>query len=244
MSAQSLFSKKNIESQQPLDTNRGLLDELNLPPQMVAFIRNNSRNLQIGLIVVVVFVLGWIFYNYYTELQENKGASLLSSAMQTESAEQQVQVLESVIKDYSRTDAARWGKLELAHLDFEAGRFDVAAVKYKEVLGSIPSGNSLEPLTRLNLAQSYEEAVQYDQAIAQYTILKKTIGFENDAYLGLARIYTAKEEPAQARSTYEELLSILEDDVDQQFKSKVQAKLTALNKVNPVIETKPDENKE
>ena len=56
MSAQSLFSKKNIASQQPTDTHRGLLDELSLPPQMISFIRKNARSLQIGLIIVVVLV--------------------------------------------------------------------------------------------------------------------------------------------------------------------------------------------
>ena len=50
---------------------------------------------------------------------------------------------------------------------FEAGRFDGAAAKYKEILDSLPSGNSLVPLTRLNLAQSFEEGGQYDQAIAE-----------------------------------------------------------------------------
>jgi len=244
MSAQSLFSKKNIASQQPTETHRGLLDELSLPPQFISFMRKNARSLQIGLIIVVVLVLGWVFYNYYTELQENKGASLLTSAMQTESAEQQVQILESVIKDYSRTDAARWSKLELAHLDFEAGSFDAAAVKYKEILDSLSSGNPLAPLTRLNLAQSYEEAVQYDQAIAQYTLLKKTSGFENEAYLGLGRIFIAKDEPAQARSAYEELLSVLGDDADPRFKSKVQANLAALDEGKTVTESQPDENKE
>ena len=63
MSAQSLFSKKNIESQQP-DTLTGLMEEMNLPPGLIAFVRKNSRSLQIGLTCIVVLVLAWVFYDY------------------------------------------------------------------------------------------------------------------------------------------------------------------------------------
>ena len=106
MSAQSLFSKKNIQSQQT-DSRRGLLEELNLPPALISFIRKHSRNLQIGLFAVIVLTLSWIFFDYYTEMQEKKGTSLLASGLQTDSVEQRVQVLENIIKDYGRTDAAR-----------------------------------------------------------------------------------------------------------------------------------------
>jgi predicted negative regulator of RcsB-dependent stress response len=143
MSAQSLFSKKNIQSQQT-DSRRGLLEELNLPPALISFIRKHSRNLQIGLLSVVVLTLGWIFFDYYTEMQEKKGTSLLASGLQTDSVEQRVQVLENVIKDYGRTDAARWSKIELAHLDYNEGRFEAAAAKYKEILDALPADNNIK----------------------------------------------------------------------------------------------------
>jgi predicted negative regulator of RcsB-dependent stress response len=243
MSTQSLFSKKNIQSQQ-LDKRRGLMEELNLPPALIAFVRKNSRNLQIGLISVVVMVLGWIFYDYYTEMQEKKGTSLLASGLQIEAPEERVVVLENVIKDYGRTDAARWSKLELAHLDYGEGRFEAAAAKYKEILDALPAGNSLEPLARLNLGQSYEQAGQYDQAIVQYNLLKKSLGFSNQAFLGLGRMYMAKEDPVQARKVYEELLSSLDETADPALKSQVEAKLASIDSDNPVISTQLEENKE
>jgi predicted negative regulator of RcsB-dependent stress response len=239
MSTQSLFSKKNIQSQQP-DTRRGLLEELNLPPEMITFIRKNARNLQIGLICVAVLVLAWIFYDYYTEMQEKKGASLLASGLQTESTEQRIEMLENVINDYGRTDAARWSKLELAHLDYKDGRFEAAAAKYKEILETLPAQNSLVPLTRLNLAQSYEEAGQFDQAIAQYSLLKKSPGFINQAFWGLGRMYMAKEDTEQARKTYEELLSSLDDTSDPGLKLQLEAKLASLDAGRPVISSQPE----
>ena len=243
MSAQTLFSKKNIESQQP-DTRTGLMEELNLPPGMIAFIRKNARNLQIGLTCFVILVFAWIFYDYYTELQENKGASLLASAMQTEELGERAQVLENVISDYSRTDAALWSKLELAHLDYQEGRFDAAIAKYEEIIAKLSADNSLMPLTRINLAQTYEEAAQYDQAIDQYNLLKKSTGFSDEARLALGRIYTAKDEPAQARKEYEELFGSMEDEADPQLRSRVQALLLSSGGENVIPASQPEEKKE
>jgi predicted negative regulator of RcsB-dependent stress response len=191
---------------------------------------------------VVVLVLAWIFYDYYTEMQEKKGASLLASGLQTESTEQRIAVLENVIKDYGRTDAARWSKLELAHLDYKEGRFEAAAAKYKAILDALPANNSLVPLARLNLAQSYEEAGQVDQAIAQYIILKKSAGFTNQAYWGLGRMYIAKEDTVQARKALEELLNSLDETSEPGLRSQVEAKLASLDASKPVILSQPEEN--
>lgn len=243
MSTQSLFSKKNIESQQP-DTRRGLMEELNLPPQFIAYVRKNARNLQIVVISVVVLVLGWVFYDYYTEMQAKKGASLLASGLQAESSEQRVQLLEAVINDYGRTDAARWSKLELAHIDYREGRFEAAAAKYKEILDAVPAASPLAPLTRLNLAQTYEQAGQYDQAIAEYNKLKQAVGFTNQAYMGLGRMYMVKDDPAQARKIYQELLTSLEETPDPAIKSQVEAKLSLLDANKPATSSQVEENKE
>jgi len=243
MSTQSLFSKKNIESQRT-DTRRGLMEELNLPPGVIAFVRKNARNVQIGVICLVILILGWVFYDYYIEMQEKKGASLLASALQTESGEQQVQVLQSVISEYGRTDAARWSKLELAHLDYKDGRFDAAAAKYKETIDLLPADNPLVPLTRLNLAQTYEQASKYDEAISQYNLLKKAKGFSNQAYLGLGRLYAAKQDPEQTRKTYEELLNSLDETADPAIRTQVEAKLASLNADKSFVQPPPEESKE
>jgi predicted negative regulator of RcsB-dependent stress response len=243
MSEQSLFSKKNIQSQQ-LDNRRGLLEELNLPPALISFVRKNSRNLQIGFVCVVVLILAWVFFDYYTAMQEKKGTSLLASGLQTETVEQRVQILETVISTYGRTDAARWSKIELAHLDYNEGRFEAAISKYKEVLDTLPADNSLVPLIRLNLAQSYEEVGQYDLAIAQYNFLKKSTGFSNQAYWALGRIYIVKEDPVQARRTYEELLSSLEDTSEPALISQIEAKLSSLDAGESVVLPQSEENKE
>lgn len=239
MNAQSLFSKKNIQSQQP-GKSGGILEELNLPPELTAFIRKNSRTLQIGLACTAILILGWIFYDNYTEMQEKKGASLLTTGLQAESTEQRVQILDNVINDYGRTDAARWARLELAHLDYVEEKPEDAAAKYKEIVDTLPGDNSLTPLAIFNLAQSYEQAGLYDQAIEQYILLKSFSGFTNQAFWGLGRIYMAKQDPVKAREAYEGLLDSLTEASNPLLRSQAEAKLTALNTSQAVIVSQPE----
>jgi predicted negative regulator of RcsB-dependent stress response len=242
MSAQSLFSKKNIQSQQP-DTRTGIMEELNLPPEVISFIRKHSRNLQIALVAVVVLVLAWVFYGYYSDKQERDAASLLATAMQAEATDEQIQLLDKVISDYSGTDGALWSRLELAHIDFQEGRFEEAIAEYEKILGEISADNSLVPLVKMNLAQSYENVVQYDQAITQYSKLKVSSGFAGEAYLSLGRIYTAKGEPEMARKEYEELLSSMGDEIDPQLKSSIQALIVSVGG-QETAPAQPEEAKE
>lgn len=243
MSAQSLFSKKNIASQQH-DSSRGLLEELNLPPGLISFIRKNSRKLQIVLVCAVILVVGWILFDYYSNVQERKGASLLASGLQSESDEQRIQVLQQVIDEFGSTDAARWSKIELAHLEYREANYEAAAAKYKDIIDELSTDNPLQPLIRLSLAQSYEQAGQLDQALAQYNLLKKSIGFADQAYGGLARIQMAKGDLAQARAAYLELLKILEEEQDPFMKSQVEAKLAAIDSNIPASSSQSEENKE
>lgn len=241
MSTQSLFSKKNIESQQP-DTRTGLMEEMNLPPAVIAFVRKNAQILQICLISVVVLMLAWVFYDYYTEKQEREAASLLATAMQTEATVDRIQMLENVINDYSGTDGARWSRLELAHLDYLEGRLDAAAARLEEIQAEVAADNPLVPLVIMNLAQIHEEAGNFDRAIADYTRLKKFPGFSEEAFLGLGRIYTAKAQPDLAVKEYEEFLSTMGDEADPQLRSQVQALL--LSRGGETATANPEENKE
>ena len=238
MSNQDLFSQKNIT---PIDPERksDILDELNLPPKLKDFLRENARNLQIIAISTAVIVLGWILYGQYTDLQENKGASLLAAALQESSVDQKTQTLANVIEQYPRTSAAQWSSVELAHLDYQAARFQEAATRYETILEKLPGDSSLAPLVRLNLAQSYEELADYDKALGQYQLLKEVTGFSKEAYLALGRVYVLQNEPDSARRVYEEYLNSLGEEPDPAIEDQVQAKLALLQIGQPAVEPKP-----
>jgi predicted negative regulator of RcsB-dependent stress response len=219
------------------------MEELNLPPELIAFVRENARNLQIGLVCVVILVFGWMSYDYYSKAQEKKGASQLASAMQVEATDEAARMLENVINDYPRTDAARWARIELAHLDYREGRLDDAVTKFEEAINELSADNPLLPLVRMDLAQSYEKTGKYDQAIIHYGILKDSPGFKEEALFALARIYQAKDEPAKARQEYQELIGIMKEGSDPQLKSRVQQMLLALGTTSVGASGQPEENK-
>lgn len=238
MSNQDLFSQKNIT---PIDPERksDILDELNLPAKLKDFLRENARNLQIIAISTAVIVVGWILYGQYTDLQENKGASLLAAALQESSVDQKTQTLTNVIEQYSSTSAALWSRVELAHLDYQAARFQEAATRYETILEKLPGDSSLAPLVRLNLAQSYEELADYDKALGQYQLLKEITGFSKEAYLSLGRVYVLQNEPDSARRVYEEYLNSLGEEPDPAIEGQVQAKLALLQIGQPAVAPKP-----
>lgn len=232
MSDQRLFSQKDIKTIDP-ERKSDLFDELNLPPKLISFLRKNGRNLKIITISITVIVLGWVLYDNYTELQENKGASLLTSALQETSATQKAQTLAGVIDEYPQTDAALWSTIELAHLDYEAARFRVAATRYETILDELPGNSSLAPLVRLNLAQSYEQLQDFDKALGQYKLLKAATGFSKEAYLGQGRVYVMQNEPDAARLVYEEYLNSLGEEPDPAVETEIQAKLALLQAGQP-----------
>ena len=235
MSDQSVFSQKDIQPIDP-ERKRDLLDELNLPPKLITFLRENTRNLQIGAICITVVVLGWVLYNQYTDLQENKGASLMANALQEISMDRKTLVLNDVIKQYPGTSAALWSEVELAHLDYQAARFQEAAARYEAILGELSGDSSLVPLVRLNLGQSYEQLADYGKALGQYQILKGVTGFSKEANFALGRVYVLQGEPDSARRIYEEYLKSLGDESDPLAVAEVQAKLALLQTDQPVAE--------
>ena len=44
-----------------------LLDELELPPYLIKFIRENSQRLQIAAVCIVILILGWTYYDYHVQ---------------------------------------------------------------------------------------------------------------------------------------------------------------------------------
>ncbi len=219
MTKPSAFDKNQIQTIS-IEEKRGFLDELHLPPNVISFIRNNSRSITIVLTTIVLMVFAWIFYNQYMERQNDKAAALLASVLKESEDEKRVAGLESVLQEYSGTVSALWGRLELGHIDFKDGNYEAALNKYKQVLDSISAENSLAPLVVYSVAQTYEQMQNNDQAIVSYQSLTTIVGFEGKGYLGLGRLYEKSNEPVKARETYEKYLQTITSENGEGVPSK------------------------
>src|SRR3990167_4583757 len=109
MSEQNTYLQQEILNK-PLQKH-GLLEELNLPPKAIRFIRENRRNLVIAVLCCVLAIVGWSSLSYYLARQNDRAAALLSEAIEQGEPEQRKALLQKVLAEYGRTGSALWAKV-------------------------------------------------------------------------------------------------------------------------------------
>jgi predicted negative regulator of RcsB-dependent stress response len=228
---QSAFSKKHLE-EKILNEKKDILDELNLPPALAAFIRKNSLNLIIVCICIVLVILGSTYYKNYKRDREDQAAAALVTAIKMDDAGERATAVKEVVAEFAGTDASLWGRLELAHVDYQAGNFEQAVSQYKDIATDLPSDSDLLPLVTYSLGYAYEQLQDADNALRYYQSLTKMIGFAGEGYLGLGRVYEQINDSERAIDSYENYLAWLDEDpgheTSPQNKIVVEDKLAAL----------------
>lgn len=204
MTEHSAFSKKH-ETVMAQD-RRAILEELNLPPALIEFLRANANAILTAIAVAVVLILGWEGYGKYTAVQQERSADMLYQAMKTTSTDQRANQLKELSSKFGNNGSGLWGTIELGHLAFKDGKFQEAATQYEEALGSIGDENPLFPLVEYNLAQAYENVPDQAKAKAAYEKLAEVKGFAGEADLGLARIAESEGKKDEARAKYQEFV--------------------------------------
>ena len=119
MNQQSAFDRNNIEETAVPETE-GLLEQFNLPPAAISFIRKNQRAIWVVVFCVALAVVVVSLYSQYKSYREDKASSALTFALQAEGEEKKKQ-LGQVVDEYGSTSAGLWGKIELAHLTAAEG---------------------------------------------------------------------------------------------------------------------------
>ena len=227
MSGQGAFDLKNISEQAYSETS-GVLDQLNLPPALIRFIRSNKRILQVTVAVVVITVVSGSLYKSYREKRLENAAGSLSAAMQIE-GEVKITGLEQVVADYSGTPSALWARAEIAHQAMKNGDYVQAVDLYTVVRAKIKTANPMYGLLTYGIAQANDAAANYPAASAAYTELKDIAGYTDEGYRGLARVLEAQGKQEQALSVYEEYMgTFLGENPNEQLKESVQEKITRL----------------
>ena len=133
MSEENTYLQQEILNK-PLQKH-GLLEELNLPPKAIRFIRENRRNLVIAVLCCVLAIVGWSSLSYYLARQNDQAAALLSKAIEQGEPEQRKALLQKVLGDYGRTGSALWAKVELGHMALDAQQYDEAVKVYLALRG-------------------------------------------------------------------------------------------------------------
>lgn len=210
MSNHSAYEKKYVD---PKDQSQveGLLEHFNLPPKVIAFLRENKLKVQIALAVIITVVVTVSLYGSYQEKRLEKAASALSLA-QKETGTAQSAAFEKVAADYGNTASGVWAKVELAHLEMREKNYGEAAEKYRLVSTEVEAGSPLYPLTLVGLAEAYEAQQKFDESYAAFDSVKTIPGYVLTAYTGMARIYETKGELEKALGIYGQYLAVIGEE--------------------------------
>lgn len=209
-----------------IEKKNGLLEELNLPPQAIKFIRSNSKNIQIVVASLVILILAWSYYDYYNQAKKDKAALALSTAVEQKDNVVRLESLSSVAKEYSGTSAALWGRLEEGHLAFQEGRYAEALAIYQDVHDDLSRSNPLRPLVLYALAMAHENGGQLEQALVNYQELAENEGFKSMALFSEGRVYELLGDQVNALRVYRQVAE--DKDFSSQNRSLIEEKINTL----------------
>lgn len=193
---------KNEERIIDIEHKDGLLEELNLPPKAIKFIRENSKNLLIAAACLVVLVFVWTWYDYHAQAIQNEASAALNAAVAEPDEARRLELLTAVVSNYSGTEAALWSRVEQAHLAFKAGKQEDALTAYNEIFADLDSDSPLVPLLNYNIALAYENNGNADQALSYYAKLSSAKGFETKGLLAQGRLFELRNDKSQALQVY------------------------------------------
>lgn len=205
MAQQNPFSQQHIEESAYAKPD-GLLDQLNLPPGLIKFLRRNQRTIWICVAVVAFVVTVVSLYGSYRTYRINKANAALHSALIAEEAVRE-QKLKDVASDFKGTGAETWSKVELALYAAENGKVDDAIAQLAALKTEIDKDNPLRPLLLNKLAGLYENSAKENKAIEVYKELMEIQGFAKEASFQLGRIYEQQGNKEQAKAMYEKYLA-------------------------------------
>ena len=210
----------------------GLLEELELPPHLIKFIRENSQRLQIAAVCIVILILGWTYYDYHSQNVENTASAALNAALLEDDESSRIELLKNVEKDFSGTESALWSRIEQAHLAARTGGNEDALLVYNELLDDINSDNPLKPLLHYNIGLAYENSGEYDKALRNYLELAGFKGFEAKALIAQGRIHEMKNDRTEALRLYRQ--AVENEAIASQDKLLIQEKIDSLQAVKEI----------
>ncbi len=232
MNQQSAFDRNHIEKEAVAETE-GLLDQFNLPPAVISFIRENQRAIWVVVGCIALAVTAVSLYGTYRSYREDKAASALTLALKAE-GEDKKQQIEQVVNEFGSTSSGFWGRIELAHLAAAEGNIAEAIEALTDIQRSVSDKDPVAPLLHYNLALLHEKNNDLNKALADLTALSGFKGFEKISYQAMGRLYEQQGSRDKALEMYRKYMSFGEPETGQPpagpDRSMIQARIRRLEK--------------
>lgn len=209
MSEQNVFNKIHVDERDKADLG-GVLDQLNLPPAFIEFVRRNQKAIYIVLGLLAIAVIVWALYGSSVEKRQVESSNALMAAEKLDGSEK-VTALQKVAEDFSGTDSALWARVGLARYSIENEENQKALQQYTEIRNSLKKESPMYPLVTFGIAQAQEFLDDHQAALQEYVLLKNITGYENIGFSGTARLHELQGNIEAAINEYEQYLAILDE---------------------------------
>ncbi len=190
-------------------------DELQLHPKAVAWVRDNIRYIEIGIVAFVVGLLAWTGWDYYHQSRMVKSANALTAARAIEEPEARMEEMKKVARKFAGTASGTWAALELAHDAFDRGEFGTAAASYQKILDDMDADYPARMPVLYRLALSLENSGKTDAALKRYQELARAKGFAYLGNLAAGRLLEAKKDVAAALEAYKSALAAVPEQGEE-----------------------------
>lgn len=185
MSEPGTFDPNQLKLQ-PLGPPPGLLEQFNLPPRAIAFMRGHQRSLWAAFIAVIALSLSWAGYDAYRDNRQQQAASALDAALLATS--DKAAQLDKITTQFAGTDAALWARVELALLEERAGQVAKAISQLEAINTGLSAKSLLKPLLLVKLAGLAEREGKLDRALALYSELSGWESFATESFRARGRV--------------------------------------------------------
>jgi predicted negative regulator of RcsB-dependent stress response len=226
MSDQSVFEKEFVDEREK-NNIEGVLEQLNLPPAVIAFYKKHKRTIYVVLVTAIAIIVFWALYSSYRDKRIEQGGNQLYAAMKLP-VEQQPEALAAVAESYASTAAQSWARIELAHALTSENKHSEALEVYEDVRTGLKQSSPLYPLLTLAIGQTHEALQNNQQAMAEYQILQSIDGYSGFGYEGVARIHEKEMEIGLALTAYEQYLGAMSSEEERFMGSIIREKIAQL----------------
>lgn len=224
MDESNAFTKRHVE--EVTAAKRTLLDELNLPPKIKKYLRDNALFLQLSFVFIIAGICFWNYYSYYKTTQNDQAAQQLSQAMLMTDVVQRTAALEKISTDFPSAGSSRWSQLALAN-DYLSQKEYPQAISILQALNKdVDRDNPLFPLLQQFTGVAYELNGELESALSHYKTLTTLPGFEALGYIESGRVYELQGMAGEAKDVYEKAYSA--NDIKPDQRAWVEEKMNSL----------------
>lgn len=192
---------------------------LTFSARAIRFVVDNQKPVFGILIGVVVVVLAFAGFRYFSNLSEKKAYAMFEqgrmhymaeNSQDTKAPEQEkaAEQFEKVITKYPSTDAARFSLLIYADMSYQNGDYQRAIELYQKALGAFSGEGSIQKLIWNGLAYAYEAQKDYKSAAEYFQRITETQDefIKADACYNLGRTMDALNHQEKALEAYNKVV--------------------------------------